>query len=473
MKIELGIGGIRVSTLAEMCGGDIRDGRGADRLIKGICTDSREADENTVFCALRGERVDGHDYIKYALEKGCPCVLCERSCEEIEEANAAAVVVSDSELALSRFANAYRHELSCHTVAVTGSVGKTTTKDLIASVLSERHETFCTSGNHNSLVGMPLSMLETPPRSAWSVLEMGMSDFGEIERLSITAEPQIAVITNIGSSHMETLGSRENICRAKLEILCGLRAGGTLLLSADEPLLENVRGKSYRTLYVSIQRENADFFAKNIRVEPNLTYFDIVWEGGEAKDLCMRIMGRHNVYAALYAFATGILAGMDVDSIRRGLYAYQPRGMRQHIYDFRDITIIEDCYNASPESMIAAVDVLGEYSRRTGRRSIAVLGTMLALGSDSPALHRKVGEHLPEKKIDLLFTLGQEADQIAVGARQKGMATEQIKKNPMADSPEKTAQALLAELKKGDVVLFKASRAIGMERVIDYLKERL
>ena len=300
-----------------------------------------------------------------------------------------------------------------------------------------------------------------------------MSDFGEIERLSITAEPQIAVITNIGSSHMETLGSRENICRAKLEILCGLRAGGTLLLSADEPLLENVRGKSYRTLYVSIQRENADFFAKNIRVEPNLTYFDIVWEGGEAKDLCMRIMGRHNVYAALYAFATGILAGMDVDSIRRGLYAYQPRGMRQHIYDFRDITIIEDCYNASPESMIAAVDVLGEYSRRTGRRSIAVLGTMLALGSDSPALHRKVGEHLPEKKIDLLFTLGQEADQIAVGARQKGMRSEQIEKNPMADSPEKTAQALLAELKKGDVVLFKASRAIGMERVIDYLKERL
>ena len=300
-----------------------------------------------------------------------------------------------------------------------------------------------------------------------------MSDFGEIERLSITAEPQIAVITNIGSSHMETLGSRENICRAKLEILCGLRTGGTLLLSGDEPLLENVGGKSYRTLYVSILREDVDFFAKNIRVEPNLTYFDIVWSGGEEKDLCIQIMGRHNVYAALYAFATGILAGMDVDSIRRGLYAYQPRGMRQHIYNFRDITIIEDCYNASPESMIAAVDVLGEYSRRTGSRSIAVLGTMLALGNDSPALHRKVGEHLPQKKIDCLFTLGQEADQIAVGARQKGMTSEQIEKNPFQDAPEKTAQALLKTLKKGDVVLFKASRAIGMERVIDYLKERL
>ena len=147
--------------------------------------------------------------------------------------------------------------------------------------------------------------------------------------------------------------------------------------------------------------------------------------------------------------------------------------MRQNIYDFRDITIIEDCYNASPESMVAAVDVLGEYSRRTGRRSVAVLGTMLALGNDSPALHRKVGEHLPEKKIDRLFTLGQEADQIAVGARQKGMDSDHIEQNPLVEAPEKTAQALLSELKKGDVVLFKASRAVGMERVIEYLKERL
>ena len=473
MKIHFSINQISFGTLARLCGGDLYPGAVGRMAVEYLCTDSREADADTVFVALRGERVDGHDFIGAALARGCRCIICEHRTEELAESGASAIVVNDSELALSKLANGYRQYLSCLNVGVTGSVGKTTTKDLIASVLSEKHETFCTSGNHNSLVGMPLSMLETPLRAVWSVLEMGMSDFGEIERLSITAEPQIAVITNIGSSHMETLGSRENICRAKLEILCGLRAGGTLLLSADEPLLENVRGKSYRTLYVSILRENADFFAKNIRVEPNLTYFDIVWEGGEAKDLCMRIMGRHNVYAALYAFATGILAGMDVDSIRRGLYAYQPRGMRQNIYDFRDITIIEDCYNASPESMVAAVDVLGEYSRRTGRRSVAVLGTMLALGNDSPALHRKVGEHLPEKKIDRLFTLGQEADQIAVGARQKGMDSDHIEQNPLVEAPEKTAQALLSELKKGDVVLFKASRAVGMERVIEYLKERL
>ena len=473
MKVRFSINQISFGTLARLCGGELHLGSIGHMAVEFLCTDSREADENTAFVALRGERVDGHDYIGAALERGCRLVICEHRTESLAASNACAIVVNDSELALSRLANAYRQYLSCKTVGVTGSVGKTTTKDLIASVLAAKCETFSTPGNHNSLVGMPLSMLEISPKAEWSVLEMGMSDFGEIERLSITAEPQIAVITNIGSSHMETLGSRENICRAKLEILCGLKKGGTLLLSGDEPLLEKVKGKSYRTLYVSILREDVDFFAKNIRVEPNATYFDIVWEGGEAKDLCMRIMGRHNVYAALYAFAVGILAGMDVDSIRRGLYEYQPKGMRQNIYSFRDITIVEDCYNASPESMIAAVDVLGEYSRRTGSRSIAVLGTMLALGHDTPALHRKVGEHLPEKKIDLLFTLGQEADQIAVGARQKGMSQEKILQNPSAEDFEKTAQMLLKELKKGDVVLFKASRAIGMERVIAYLKERL
>ena len=473
MKIHFSINQISFGTLARLCGGEFYPGIPGRMAVESLCTDSREADAETAFVALRGEHVDGHDFIGAALARGCRLVICEHRTEELAASDASAIVVNDSELALSKLANGYRQYLSCKTVGVTGSVGKTTTKDLIASVLSMKTETFSTPGNHNSLVGMPLSMLEIPPRSQWSVLEMGMSEFGEIERLSITAEPQIAVITNIGSSHMESLGSRENICRAKLEILCGLRTGGTLLLSGDEPLLEKVGGKSYRTLYVSILRENADFFAKNIRVEPNLTYFDIVWSGGEAKDLCIRIMGRHNVYAALYAFAVGILAGIDEDAIRRGLYAYQPRGMRQHIYPFRDITIVEDCYNASPESMIAAVDVLGEYSRRTGSRSIAVLGTMLDLGSDSPALHRKVGEHLPKKKIDRLFTLGQEADQIAVGALQKGMTNGQIEMNSCADDAEKTAQALLSELKKGDVVLFKASRAIGMERVIDYLKERL
>ena len=471
MKTQFSINQISFGTLARMCGGELYQGALGEVAVRYICTDSREADAETAFVALRGERVDGHDYISAALQNGCRCVICEHRSEALERSDATAIVVSDTELALSKLANNYKNYLHCKTVAVTGSVGKTTTKDLIASVLSTRYKTAKTAGNHNSVIGMPLSMLELPTDSEWSVLEMGMSGFGEIERLSIAAEPDIAVITNIGSSHMELLGSRENICRAKLEILSGLRQGGTLVLSADEPLLANVHGKSYRTVYVSLFCENVDFFAKNIRVETDRTVFDAVCMGTLYRDLCIRILGKHNVYAALYALAVASMAGLSEDEIRSGLFAYTPDGMRQHIYPMGKITVIEDCYNASPESMIAAVDVLEEYSRRTGRRSVAVLGDMLELGTDSPALHRSVGAYLAEKRINRLFTVGLGGNQIAVGARQHGMSKQSISQNPNARRLSDTARELAEQLQDGDVVLFKASRSVGAEKIISELKD--
>lgn len=473
MKIHFSINQISFGTLARMCGGELHQGALGEVAVRYICTDSREADAETAFVALRGERVDGHDFIAAAIARGCRCVICEHRTEELESSDATAIVVNDSELALSKLANNYKTYLRAKTVAVTGSVGKTTTKDLIASVLSEGSNTAKTQGNHNSLVGMPLSMLSVPVDAEWAVLEMGMSSFGEIERLSIAAEPDIAVITNIGSSHMEMLGSRENICRAKLEILSGLKQNGILILSADEPLLKNVRGKSYQTLYVSLFCENADFFAKNIRVENDRTVFDVVHGGHEVKDLEIRILGKHNVYAALYAFAVADVAGLDEEQIRKGMLRYTPDGMRQHIYPMGKITVIEDCYNASPESMIAAVDVLTEYSRRTGKRSVAVLGDMLELGSDSPALHRSVGAYLAEKKTDRLFTVGLGGNQIAVGARQHGMPKSHISQNPRAERLEDTAKALIEDLQAGDVVLFKASRSVGAEKIIEALRNHI
>lgn len=470
MKTRFSINQISFGTLARLCGGELRQGALGEVSVRYICTDSREADAETAFVALRGERVDGHDYIPYALRNGCRCVICERRTPELENSEATAIVVNDTELALSRLANNYRSYLHCKTVAVTGSVGKTTTKDLIASVLSMGKQVAKTPGNHNSLVGMPLSMITVPADCEWSVLEMGMSGFGEIERLSIAAEPDIAVITNIGSSHIEMLGSRENICRAKLEILSGLKENGVLILSADEPLLKNVRGKSYRTVYVSTSRENVEFYAKNIRVETNRTVFDIVHGTQEYRDLVIRILGKHNVYAALYAFAVATLAGLDEAQIREGLLRYTPDGMRQHIYDMGDITVLEDCYNASPESMIAAVEVLRQYCSSTGRRSIAVLGDMLELGSDSPALHRSVGVYLAEKKIDRLFTVGISASQIAVGARQSGMPKGSIVQNRDVKNLQLTAEQLKACLQPGDVLLVKASRGVGAEKILEYLK---
>ena len=470
MKTRFSINQISFGTLARLCGGELRQGALGEVSVRYICTDSREADAETAFVALRGARVDGHDFIANALQNGCRCVICEHRTVELEESNATAIVVNDTELALSRLAHNYRTYLRCRTVAVTGSVGKTTTKDLIASVLAVQKNVSKTPGNCNSLVGMPLSMLALPTDCEWSVLEMGMSDFGEIERLSITAEPDVAVITNIGSSHLESLGSRENICRAKLEILSGLRENGTLILTGDEPLLADVRGKNYRTVYVSLFCEKADFFAKNIKVESDRTVFDIVHGGTVTESLAIRILGRHNVYAALYAFAVATLAGLSPEEIRQGFLNYAPDGMRQHIYDMGKITVIEDCYNASPESMIAAVDVLEEYSRRTGRRTFAVLGDMLELGEESPALHRSVGTYLAEKKVDRLYTVGSRAAQIAVGARQSGMQACNIVETHDAAALESVAQRLAKDLREGDVVLVKASRGIGAERILDALR---
>ena len=473
MKTRFSINQISFGTLARMCGGELHQGALGEVSVRYICTDSRESDSETAFVALRGERVDGHDYIAAALKNGCRCVICEHRTDALALSDATAIVVNDSELALSRLANRYRTYLNCKTVAVTGSVGKTTTKDLIASTLAAEKKVAKTLGNHNSTIGMPLSMLEISPNSEWSVLEMGMSGFGEIERLSFTAEPDIAIITNIGTSHMEMLGSRENICRAKLEILSGLKNDGILILPYDEPLLREVAGKSYRTVYVSLSCEKADFFAKNIKVETERTRFDIVHNGTVTKDLSVRLLGEHNVYAALYAFAVATIAGLKEDSIRQGFLNYITDGMRQHIYHMGQITVIEDCYNASPESMIAAVDVLEKYSRGTGNRSIAVLGDMLELGADSPALHRSVGAYLARKGIDRLYTLGCGGDQIAIGARQHGMQKAHITQNHDVKALQVTAKSLAQDLRDGDVVLFKASRSVGAEGIIAYLQEMI
>jgi UDP-N-acetylmuramoyl-tripeptide--D-alanyl-D-alanine ligase len=313
-------------------------------------------------------------------------------------------------------------------------------------------------------------MTEIPADTAWAVLEMGMSDFGEIERLSVVAEPDIAVITNIGTAHMEQLGSRENICRAKLEVLCGLKTGGTLLLNGDEPLLRNVGGKSYRTVYVSTKRENAQFFAKNIRVEKDRTLFDVVWNGRQEQALCVRVMGRHNVYAALFAFAIGTMSGMTPDEIRAGLLLYEPSGYRQNLTHCGGVTFLEDCYNASPESMMASLEVLRQYCTQTGRRSVAILGDMLELGAESCAMHRRVGEKLAAMGIDLLITLGDRGRQIAEGARRAGMTSILSMENPAPDQRALAASRIMERLCPHDVVLFKASRGVGEEHLIAALK---
>ncbi len=459
---------VSLAAFADFCGGVLHGAAPSDVRISGLCTDSGEADQNTVFVALRGTRVDGHDYIHAAIRNGCRCVLCERLPTMVTE-SLTCIVVPDSELALSVCAHAYQKTLSCQKIAVTGSVGKTTTKDMIAAVLSESRRVYFSKGNHNSVIGMPLSILEIDGACEFAVLEMGMSAFGEIKRMSLTAEPNIGVITNIGSSHLEQLGSRENICRAKTELLLGLKRDGLLLLNGDEPLLSGI-GDGFRTCYVSLCHSDADYFAQNIHVEKDCTVFDLSERGTCYSDMRIRVLGRHNVYAALYAFAVGREAGLSTDEIRHGLLRYETVGMRQNRYPFHGMTIFEDCYNASPESMCAALETVAEFAGHCGGRSVAVLGDMLELGTESDSMHRMVGKKLAEAGFDWLYTVGTGGAWIAQGATYGGMDRSRILS--VTDDTEfpTLCARLLSDLQEGDSILFKASRSIRLERLIDLMK---
>ena len=469
MKIMLSMqNGITAHELARMCRGVLQNEDNSNLKINALCTDSREADERTAFFALAGERVNGHDYIPAAVAQGCRCIISQEPIECGEDV--AVIAVKDSEMALSYMASARLEGRTFPTVAVTGSVGKTTTKDMIAAAMNEGKKTYVSSGNHNSVIGMPLSVMEIPTDCECAVLEMGMSNFGEIERMSLVAEPDIAVITNIGSSHMETLGDRNGIFRAKLEILCGLKKGGYLILNGDQPILSRVSGRSYHTLYVSLVRPNADFFAQNIRVALGGTYFDVVYKGTTYSDFFIPISGRHNVMAALFAFAVATLQGLEPEQIKNGLKNFQSAGMRQEVLQIGSRTVIADCYNAAPESMRAAIDVLCECSSKGGRR-VAILGDMLELGKHSIEIHRGVGGYLQDRGVDLLIAVGNGGVEIAQGAVEVGMDPAKTLLFIDRNDVDAIAGALIANTREGDTLLFKASRGVQLERVISALKE--
>lgn len=472
MKITLSMqNGITAHALARMCRGVLQNEEYSNLKIDSLCTDSREADENTAFFALVGERVNGHDYIPAAIAAGCRCVISQEPVSfDVIDRDIAVIAVKDSEMALSYMASAQLEGRTFPTVAVTGSVGKTTTKDMIAAVMREGKKTYVSSGNHNSVIGMPLSVMEIPADCECAILEMGMSDFGEIERMSLVAEPDIAVITNIGTSHMEALGDRRGICRAKLEVLCGLKKGGYLILNGDEPLLKNIGGRSYHTLYVSITRPNADFFAQNIRTELGGTHFDVVHKGITHPDFYIPVSGRHNVWAALYAFAVATLQGLTPEQIKNGLSHFQAADMRQQIATIKGMTVIDDCYNASPESMRAAIDVLCECAP-TGSRRVAVLGDMLELGKNSIKLHRAVGEYLQDRGIDLLVAVGNDGVEIAQGAVEQGLNPANVLLFIDRNDTASIAKGLASRVRSGDTLLFKASRGVRLEGVISALKE--
>ncbi len=506
MRVDFSYKDITLGTVARITGGRIVTKGIPDaenEIISSICTDSREADSRTVFAAIAGERVDGHNFIPKLSSEGCPFSIAEKipdmsSCESY-----AAVIVESVLAALSRLGGALKGRADIFTVGVTGSVGKTTTKEFAAAVLSEKYKTFRTEGNFNSVIGMPMSIMGMPCDSEAAVLEMGMSGLGEISSMTRAAKPNVAVITTVGTAHLELLGTRENICRAKMEIAEGLCEDGLLVLCGDEPLLRGAGealkgsgefislseaefGKSTaldgasdkkafvgkRVIYVGIENRECELSAESIRLTPEKTVFDLKMQGRLYRDIELPIVGKHYVYGALFAIAVGMEAEMDIEDIRRGLLNYKSVGLRQNVLDIGGIKVIEDCYNASPESMRAALDVLKAMSSSTGGRSAALLGDMLELGEASSSLHREVGEYSAKAGTELLFTFGERASDIARGAAEQGMKSENIYINLDKESPEESGKQLAEVLRAGDVLLVKASRSMAAERIVHYLEDK-
>ncbi len=443
-------GRITLGRAAQWCGGTAAP-EFAEIAFSGANFDTRRLQPGELFIAIKGAR-DGHDFAETAMQNGAAAVLASRPLDPAIPA----IYVEDTVKALQEIARHWREQLHIKAVGVTGSVGKTTTKGMIASVLQTAFVTQRTEENFNNGIGLPVTLLGMDETCEAAVLEMGMNHFGEISLLTSIAQPDIAVITNVGTMHIEYLGSREGILKAKLEILEGLRPGGVAIFNGDNDLLSGVAAQ-HHALTFGLGRQNT-IHAEDIRSRDDQTDFTAVGFGKRIP-ITLRTVGEHNVVNALAAVAVGLCCKLTPEQIQEGLLHFQNHGMRQKMYVRDGIHIIEDCYNAGPESMRASFKVL---AGAQGRK-IAVLGGMLELGSFAPREHYLVGKEAA-KAADLLFAYGENSGEYVRGALEEGMQYARE-----FDTHEDLTAALQKTLLPGDTVLFKGSRGMKMERVLQNL----
>lgn len=476
MSVELKIKQYTASEIAEIVGGRLEIYNGCeDKPQRYIAIDSRDSGENTIFCAIKGQRADGNDFIPDVVEKDCTAVICNFVPEAAKTGGKpfCAVIVDDTVRALGALAADCRSLSKAKFIGVTGSVGKTTTKEFISAVASASFKTHKTEGNYNSLIGLPLTVLGIEESDEIVVLEMGMSEIGEIERMSKIARPDIAVITNIGTSHLESLGTRENICRAKMEIRKGLSENGTLLLNGDDSFLVRASETFEKeAVFFARHSPSAQFRAVNIRQTDDEIVFDLLYSGKAVTNVEIPVIGKHNVDNALVGYAVGVLLGMTDEAIGRGLKSFVNVDRRQKIYDVGGITVIDDCYNASPESMRAAIDVLTSLASKKNARAAALLGDMLELGKDSRMMHDQIGHYAAQMQVQKLFCFGKNADVVAEAAIKNGIRAENVFVCLDTNEADIMAEMITGALSKGDILLVKASRGVAAENVIECMKKR-
>lgn len=458
--------GCTYGEIVRATGGRLLSGSPETR-IAGIATDSRKVSQGDLFIPLVGERFDGHDFLPQVFTAGAICALTQK--EGLHIPGMDLIQVKDTCRALGDLARWYREQFEIPLVGITGSVGKTSTKEMVWSVLRQHFQVLKTEGNFNNEIGLPLTLLGLEPMHQAAVVEMGMRGLGEISYLTRIARPSVAIITNIGMSHIERLGSRQNILKAKLEILEGLLPGGTVILNGDDELLSGMKGLlSHRTVFYGME-ESVQYRAFNITsAGEEGSYFDITLKNRDYR-VHVPVPGVHHIYNALAAIAAGVELGMPEAEIIQGIANYSPGKMRQDILQHKGMKVINDVYNASPQSMQSAMNVLKDISGE--HRTIAILGDMLEMGEWAEEAHRGVGQYVFEKSVDELLTVGKQGTNIAHGAIQAGFPQERVhtfENNTQVD------RFLAGFLRTGDHILVKGSRGMKMEEIVDsILKDTL
>jgi len=447
----------------------------ASTVVDGVSTDTRADCEGKLFIPLCGVNFDGHDFIDAAVAKGARIVLTSRELAADKYASGAVTIVrvADTQAALSKLAAWYRIKFKPLVVGITGSVGKTTTKEMIALVLSKKYDVLKSKGNYNNEIGLPLTVFGLTREHTALVLEMGMNRPGEIGRLSRIARPDIAVITNIGYAHIERFGTKQNILKAKLEIIEGLSKNGTVFLNGDDILLKGLMGLIDRpVVYYGID-ESLDVIGTDARIrgEQELE-FEFLWQERNYS-VVINAAGIHNIHNALAAIAVGLQNGVPPKLIVEALAEFQSGKLRMNIGAIGTNRIINDAYNANPQSMVAAINVLAGIA---GGRKIAVLGDMLELGEHANDHHREVGRYLADNGVDILIAVGAHAQEVVRGAcdigggRPDGAGKVECHAFGGHDG---VVDCIMRLIRPDDVILIKGSRGMSMELIAESIEDAL
>jgi len=452
---------LKVSEIIQAANGTLINGS-PEAEIKNISTDTRRIMQGDLFIPLVGDNFDGHDFIAKALQDSACGYLTSKRAEIISDA--VIIKVEDTLKALQDISAYYRDKFNIPFVAVTGSVGKTSTKEMIYSVLSKKLNVLKTQGNFNNHIGLPLTLLNLSDIDKAAVVEMGMSGIGEISVLSKIVKPHIAVITNIGLAHIGKLGSRQNILKAKMEIVDGMDENGIIVLNADDPMLWELKNSiKYNTIYVGY-REEADIKAYNVKVDQDMnTSFNVKIKDKEYQFI-ISVPGFHNVYNALASIAVGLRFRIPMEDMIDAIANFKSGKMRMNVMKLsNNIKVINDTYNANPSSMEEALNVMRQMP---GARKIAVLGDMLELGEWTRQAHMDIGKSVVKSSINHLITLGENSRFIAEGAAMLGMSQRKIN----TCNSIKEANSYLSKLiREGDVILIKGSRGMQMEGIVDFI----